>query len=221
MRVTAIKLARAIALFDIDELSPAGQVSLSKIAPSVVAKFGFQKSPSLGDQIEENKGVEFFDGQWDGLPVTRFAVFNDGIIVDTRASTTESFRVLIEALEWAKDEHGIGFSQNLIRRRRYLSTFSFESDAPVLTHSLPATRAAQSMTELMKSISGRTRTFEGIRIDIDFDHYSDKEPVASFTIQRLALEPFEANRYFTQAPLPTDSHISLIQQFEADVLSMA
>jgi hypothetical protein len=79
--------------------------------------------------------------------------------------------------------------------------------------------AAMAMAELTKSITGQTRKYEGSRIDLDFDHSANRDTVAPFTIQRLGVESFESNRYYTQAPLPTEAHIALVEQFEADVLA--
>jgi hypothetical protein len=79
--------------------------------------------------------------------------------------------------------------------------------------------AANALTDLMASITGRPRSYEGVRIDLDFDHSSDRDAIAPFTIQRLGIEAFDSNRYYSQAPLPTESHIALIERFEADVLA--
>jgi hypothetical protein len=74
------------------------------------------------------------------------------------------------------------------------------------------------MADLLTSITGQSRKYAGTRIDLDFDHTSDRDTIATFSIQRLPGEPFEANKYFSQAPLPTEAHIALIEQFESDVL---
>jgi len=43
-----------------------------------------------------------------------------------------------------------------------------------------------------------------------------KEPIAGFTIQRRVDTPFGENKYFSEAPLPTEIHLDLLQQFESD-----
>jgi hypothetical protein len=46
-----------------------------------------------------------------------------------------------------------------------------------------------------------------------------KVPIAPLTIQRRITSPFEQNKFYTEAPLPTDTHIALIEQLEADILA--
>jgi hypothetical protein len=219
MRITAIKLARVIALFDPDELAPDGRVSLTRVTAEIAKKFQFQKFPTPGEQPDDKKGVAFLDGTWNDTPVMKLTIYNDGIIVDTRSSTTRSLEILKESLHWARLELGMRFEEEMLRRTRYLSSFSFFSEAPILTHSQAMNNAAMAMAELTKSITGQTRKYEGSRIDLDFDHSANRDTVAPFTIQRLGVESFESNRYYTQAPLPTEAHIALVEQFEADVLA--
>jgi hypothetical protein len=218
MKVTAIKLARVIALFDTDELIPSGKVSLSKATAEVARKFSFQISPPPGEQYDDKKGIAFEDGEWNETPVTKLTIYNDGIIIDTRNSTTRSFQILRECLVWASYELGLHYDEKMLHRTRYLSFLSFFSEAPILTYSQPINNAARTMADLLTSITGQSRKYAGTRIDLDFDHTSDRDTIATFSIQRLPGEPFEANKYFSQAPLPTEAHIALIEQFESDVL---
>jgi hypothetical protein len=220
MKVTAIKQARLIALFDIDELMPIGLISMAKIVPAIAQRFEFQRftTPEGGEDKDSSKGFEFFEGMWNETPVQRLAIFNDGIIVDTRVSTSRSREILIESMDWAKDQFGLKTGKDILRRLRYLSTLTFQSKAPILAPCTALSNAANRMTAAMGSITGLDRGYAGTRIDINFDRTTDKEPIAGLTIQTLALEPFQANRFFSQAPLPTDEHIALLEKFELDVL---
>jgi hypothetical protein len=219
MKITAIKLARVIALFDTDELTPGGEISLSKFIAEATNKFGFQKFPTASEQVEENSGLVFLNGTWDDTPVLKLTIFNDGIILETNTSTARSLQILSESLHWAKQELRLHFEEEMLRRTRYLSSLGFYSEAPILKHSQPMNNAAKTMTELMGSILGQNWEYDGTRIDLDFDHSTNRAAFAPFTIQRLAVESFGSNRYYSQAPLPTDAHIALIEQFEADVLA--
>jgi hypothetical protein len=219
MRITAIKLARVIALFDTDELTPSGEISSTKFIAEAAKKFEFQKFPTAGEPVDEKNGLVFLDGTWNDTPVMKLTIFNDGIILETNTSTSRSLQILKESLHWAKQELGLHFEEEMLRRIRYLSFLSFFSEAPILTHSQPMNNAAKAMAELMASITGQPRKYEGTRIDLDFDHSANRDTIAPFTIQRLGVESFESNRYFSQAPLPTEAHIALVEQFEADVLA--
>jgi hypothetical protein len=220
MRITAIKLARVIALFDSDELTPYGGVSTTKVAAEIAKKFEFQKYPRPGEEFDNKKGIEFLDGIWESTPVTKLTIYNDGIIIDTRHSTSRSLQILAESLHWAKMELGLHFEDDMLRRTRYLSSFSFFSEVPILKHSQAINNASKTMAELMESITGQSREYEGTEIDLDFDHSSNRDALAPFTIQRLGVEPFKSNRYYTQAPVPTEALIALVEQFEADVLAI-
>jgi hypothetical protein len=220
MKITAIKLARVIALFDTNELTPGGEISLSKFITEATNKFGFQKFPTAKEPAEENNGLVFLNGAWNDTPVLNLTIFNDGIILETNTSTARSIQILRESLHWAKQELRLHFEEEMLRRIRYLSSFGFYSEAPILKHSQPMNNAAKTMSEFMKSILGQNWDYDGSRIDLDFDHSINRAAIAPFTIQRLGVESFDSNRYFSQAPLPTDAHIALVEQFEADVLAL-
>jgi hypothetical protein len=221
MKVLTIKQARFIALFDVDELMPLGLTPMSKIVPTIASRFEFQgfTTPNNGQDKDSSKGFEFSDGIWDGTPVPRLAIFNDGIIVETRISTSRSREIFTESMDWAKRELGLKVGEDILRRLRFLSILTLQSKAPLLNPSVAISNAADRMAAAMEAITGREREYSGIRIDIDFDRSADKESIAGLTIQTLALEPFQSNRYFSQAPLPTDEHIALLEQYETDVLA--
>jgi hypothetical protein len=46
-----------------------------------------------------------------------------------------------------------------------------------------------------------------------------KNGIASLIIEHRVNTPFEENKYFSEAPLPTKLHIKFLEEFEADVLA--
>jgi hypothetical protein len=219
MKISAITGARIIALFELNDLYPYGAVSLARITPQIIAKLGFSVFPTSIESFDESKGVTFQDGMWDGLPIEKLTIYNDGIVLDANQDTATSLKILKEALRWAADEFGLSVSERMFNRIRFVSSFAFYSDVPLLLSSSPLANMAQRMSEELMPILGKQRHYEPVRIDIEFDRSEDKANTTGLTIQRRANSPFEENKYYTQAPLPTDVHIALIERFEADVLA--
>jgi hypothetical protein len=54
-------------------------------------------------------------------------------------------------------------------------------------------------------------------LSVDYDQLTRKHPLGRFSIQRRDNTPFSENKYFSDAPLPTDIHIRPLEQFEKDL----
>jgi hypothetical protein len=63
---------------------------------------------------------------------------------------------------------------------------------------------------------GEYLKYELTNFTIDFDQLARKHPLGRFSIQRRDNTPFSENKYYSDAPLPTELHIKLLEQFEAD-----
>jgi hypothetical protein len=139
--------------------------------------------------------------------------------MDTRKGTDASLRVIKEIFDWAVNEFGLVVPEYGLQKTRFLNRFTFFSEVLAALGGYPAMHLAESLSQNMAEITGKTRCYETIRIDIDFDRMEQQVPIAPLTIQRRITSPFEQNKFYTEAPLPTDVHIALIEQFEADILA--
>jgi hypothetical protein len=54
-------------------------------------------------------------------------------------------------------------------------------------------------------------------ISVDHDPLTRKHPIGRFSIQRRDNVPFSEDKYFSDAPLPTDIHLKLLERLEADL----
>src|SRR5580700_2142650 len=131
MQVKAILIARLLGFVELATLNPKGKIFFPNIISGIVKRFNFQKYPTTPEQFDEVKGIEFHDGQWDGINVQKLVMYNNGFLVETQSSTGDSETILLASLEWAKDEFGITFDPKMIYRRRYLSDFSAKLQSPL------------------------------------------------------------------------------------------
>jgi hypothetical protein len=218
MKLSAVTLARVLAFIETADLSSGANVFYPDLVAGIVEQFRFQKFPVKAEDFDEQKGVEFLGGQWEGVPVLKLVIYWNGFILDTESSTSESERIVEEALVWASGKFKLKYTSGMISRRRYLSNLTFYSDRNLLGLHPAIPKLTSSLHEKIKERTGLDLAYEVTRLDVDFARHEGQIPIAAFTIQRRGQTPFEENKYFSEAPLPTDIHINLLEQFEADTV---
>jgi hypothetical protein len=212
-------MARFLGFLEVAALNPQGKVFLPHVASALVERFGFQKYPTTPEQFDESKGVEFNDGQWDGVNVSKLVLYNNGILVDTQSDTEDSERIFMEAMGWAKKKFGITFAPEMIYRRRYLNDLVFSTAVPMVDGFQPINNLKTSLSEMMEAILDERLNYAGIRLDVDFERFQRPAPIAPLTIQRRSDYAFSDNTYFSEAPLPTALHVVLLEQYEKDIIA--
>jgi hypothetical protein len=218
MQLKAVLIGRVLGFVELATLNPQGRIFFPDIVSGIVGRFNFQKYPTTHEEFDESKGIEFHDGQWDGINVPKLTIYNNGFLVDTQASTAVSEQVLMASLDWAKEAFGITFSPEMIYRRRYLSDLLVSTDVPILDGFKPINNLRQSLSDSMDAILGERLPYAGIRLDVDFERFQRQAAIAPLTIQRRLDYAFSDNHYYSEAPLPTERHFDLLEQYEKDVL---
>ena len=219
MKLSAVTLARVLGFIETYDLNPGGKVFYPTVLAGIVERFRFQKFPQKPEDCDEQKGVEFLDGQWDGVTVSKLVIYWNGLLLDTQSSTLESERILEEALTWAAEKFNLKYTSGMISRKRYLSNLTFYSDQNLLGMNSALSKLTSSLHDKVKEITGYDLAYESTRLDLDFCRHARQMPISTFTIQRRLETPFEENKYFSEAPLPTDLHWKLLEEFESGLLS--
>lgn len=215
MELAAIHLARAMAFVEPIDLNPTGKVSYPALAEALIGRYDFRSFPKNAEDFDETKGIKFVEGRFGGIVVEQLVIYAYGIMVDTRVSTGESRRLLEDAIQWASKE--LGLANKPIKRWQYVSQIVFSSEFQ-LTAIHPAFQfLADSTAEAVSQIAGEHINYELTAIFVDHDPLSRRHAAGRFSIQRRDNTPFSENRYFSDAPLPTDLHIKVLEQFEAKI----
>lgn len=216
MRSVAVILARAVAFLDMAEINPRGTIFTPDLAREIVARYQFQKFPQTLDEWRGENGAVFEMGKIDSQIISKLVIWTTGITVETHSNTSDSKRLLVEMLAWASERFGLPPFDEMSKRWAFISDLSFYSDAPLLT-TAPAVRLADKVSSAISEITGESVKYEPLIVSVGHDPLTRKYGRAPFSIQRRLEVPFKEHKYFSEAPLPTDLHIKLLEEYEADV----
>jgi hypothetical protein len=107
----------------------------------------------------------------------------------------------------------------MIRHWGYISQISFNSDFPLLSSlSKPLQNLARKAGEAVSGFFGEALPYEASKVIVGHDPTARKNAIAGITIEHRIDVPFGENRFFSEAPLPTDLHIRFLEELEADAL---
>lgn len=216
MQLSAILLARVIALFEVADITPPGGFFFPELVKEVVQRFNFQKSPTNFEEWTSKEGTLFASGRSGKVTIDSLKLFRDGIQLETHTGTAESKKIIEEMLEWGKEKFGFSFKEGFTIRWAYVSDLTFLTDVEILS-TPPLRNLAEQTTRAISEIVGTQLPYVPTMQTIGHDSLVLKHGRASLSIQRRLDVPFSDNKYFSEAPLPTDVHIKLLEQFEADV----
>jgi len=218
MNLLAVGLARSIWLFQIADWNSRGR-AMHPLFFSLIEQYKFLKVPKL-DEIDWQKGIKFEDGTFkteagDELTVT-LTVYPDGVIADTRSSTQDSDEFLNQALSLLSTSFNYPEYQTVLRKKLYSSELHIRMQQTLsdVHHDM-----AQFMDRISSSVKSEPLPLP-FRMGISFS----SDPAIGGTNLAFRLEPaagfpFSENRYYSIAPLQTDAHLRLLEEFEAIFLS--
>jgi len=217
VQLSAIILARVLGYIETFDLSPRGKVFLPEIVPQIVERYKFQTFPQTAEQLDESKGIEFHEGKSGDKVIHKFVIWNTLLVVETRSNTTDSKQILEEMLLWGAEKLGLNYRPGMIERFAYVSDLSFYSEVPLLSISPELTRLAQKTSRAISDIWQESIKYEPMHLVVGHDPLSRKYGIAPFSISRRAEARFSENKYFSEAPLPTDMHLAMLEEFEAEL----
>lgn len=219
MEAITILLGRVLAFFETVDVAPPGGLFFPDVVKEVVQGLNFQKYPRSFDEWKAEDGAQFFQGKWGNVVVERLVFYTDGILLETKAGTDESRRIVLEILEWSREKLHTNFKPEIIREWAYVSNLTFRSDVPLLVTG-PLERLAKGLTEEMAKFVLQPTVYEPIGVNLAHDQLLRKHARASFTLQRRAGVPFADNKYYSESPVSSAVHIALLEQYEKDVAEM-
>ena len=212
MNVLFVGLARAIWLFELARLNPTG-MSLKGVIEEIGKRYRFAKAPANELDLDEQRSLAFKAGTFAGVRkvpvIVGLNIYNDGLAADTVSSTDESTEFLLDLAKWLNDTYGLIVPKE--RRVLYLSQIDFQSEVSLTN----LNRRLEPFAENLEALSSNKARYEVGSIQLWTEDAGKPGSAAPVKIERKISTLFSANHYFSQAPLPTKTHIELLNEFEA------
>jgi hypothetical protein len=220
LKLSAIIQARALAFIELYDLDPRGRTFFPETIKQIQQRYGFLQVPKVGE-IEEQKGIELKTGKSGNKVIDVLKIFPNLFVLETHSNTTDSKQILEEMFEWGKQELGLTYNPSMVRHWGYVSILSFYSDSNLIAlANNPAAKLAAKMSNAVSEIWGEPILFESRGLSIGHDPLARKNAIASLLITPRMEIPYKENKFYSEAPLPTDMHIKFLEEFEADVLAL-
>lgn len=217
MRQSAVSLARVLGFVEIADLLTGSKTSASELVTRLVERYGFLKFPKALEELDTAKGIEFIEGAIGDVPIKKFVIWDTLLVLETRINTDVSKRTLEDLLAWGAQELGLNYKPGTIKRFGYISDVSFFSDAAILDVNPAVKSLATACSDELSRIWMEPVKYEPFTVRVGHDPASRKYPIAPFMIEHRAESKFSENKYFSEAPLPTDVHWRLLEEFELNI----
>lgn len=216
MEVIAIRTARVIVHLPTEEINPFGKAVYPDLTRALVERYGFMAFPQTLGDYDEEKGIVFGMGRWKDISIDRLSLFGNGIAVDTRSSTKDSEEIINEGLLWMVERFGLTFKPEMMNRKGYLSELVVHCDKPLNALNPRLAAFANTLTDQLHKVAYQSLplVFETTGIALGFDSLNTKFTFSPFRYERLVDVPLSENKFYAGAPLPTNTHIELLELFE-------
>jgi hypothetical protein len=215
MKVLYVGLARTLWLFDFSLMNPTG-VSLQGLIDGLKERYHFAVAPKNPLDFDESKALTFKSGIFvnsKNIPVVvGLQIYKDGLVVDTLSSTDDSTEFLGNATAWINEQFAFKLPSNV--RKGYVGQIDFESDVLLMSLNPRLPQFLKSLETLYKPSDGIQRKFDVASLSCWTEDMNQLNAPAPFKFERKIGPPFASNHYFSQAPLETNSHIQLLNEFE-------
>jgi hypothetical protein len=214
MKLLNVVQARSVWLFSTDDLNPRG-LDLVPIVMGIRDRYSFQKHPTKAEEVyPASGGIEFGRGAFklptgDQIEVVSLVFFSDGIVAETRHSTTASDQVLEDVLSFATDTFRLSFDPTMVARKTYSSELVFATDI----HLDRVNARLKRFAALLAKTAGEAFHFELGSLRFLSAPVSNGIQL-QFTFERRFGTEFDQNRYYSQAPFTTEKHLELLQELE-------
>ena len=210
--------ARVIWLIYIQDINPHGKNININIIDWLSNKYKFLKCPSSIYERNEGGALVFSDGNFKSQDESNMsvdlAIYNDGFIADTRSSTKDTELFIEDALYSLIKDFGLVYRPEMLRKKLYVSELTLRTERHLSNINPRMQALIHKITSMVDT--DNSGLMELSSLNFWWDSVSPNG-LSNFQFERTVNTPFSEQRFYSRAPLHTEDHLSLLNEFE-DIL---
>ena len=203
MPLAKVQLARSIWLFDVSELNPFG-ANFEPLYNVIIQRYGFTGLPKPEDAVtgssKYGSGKFLFGEQ---IIDVSLEIHSDGLIADTRHSTDASDIFLQDLLTLTGDHFHVKYPPRMAKKRAYRSELIVYAD-----------RGMEGLCEKLDRFAKILSSLTSSKQELNAVVFGSESKNSAFTFERKINAPFEENRFYSAALMPSGDHLALLYKFE-------
>jgi hypothetical protein len=224
MKLIAVEIARSIQAFVQEEVRPLSGGYFTEGMRLITERYGFTTSPNPSEPM--TGGAKFTNGRLIAgsrrINISELIVFSNALQATTVTNTSDADYIIEDIFAWAVSALGFREPQTHFPRL-YESALIFEFEKPMEHFIRP-------FENIRLALERNLATLYGLNTSVAFSSFGmgvDPLQVAGqllpplplafkneFGLVRRTNVPYSSDRFFSLAPLPTDTHQTLLQEFE-------
>lgn len=213
MKVLSIEFGQVSWIFDVS--LPNGGLYLPESVPKLLEKYGFVKFPTTDELLAESTNAAFEHGTYSKILIRKFAIYNDGLVAESKAGNEAARDFLDDFMDWAKVEFGATVSGVDEPYRIYDSRMIVQMDMDLQAQMKFTSPILEQLQEHMVDYGLPKEDYDIYGFSLQTDQTSITNKYTSpFRVERRIGKAFDKNVYFCAAPLKTNDHESLLRKLE-------
>jgi hypothetical protein len=206
VEIAKVITARAVRLFDIEELNPQGRNLLPIVFP-IRDRYRFVRGPLKAEDVDITKGLKFWDGSFrvgDKDVSVNLEIYGDGVVASTQSSTSDSDALIDDLLIWIAEKFGIRNEVYILKPKK-----TYRSELVVFAPEVDLHRICGELNTLCSEVPGANdETIELLGFSLGA---SSPQNQPRFAFERRANTPFDQHKYYTSAQMPTEQHLAVLE----------
>lgn len=212
MELVGIDDTKVIYLHQVNR--PIGQPYWPETIGKTIARYSFAKYPKLEDL--GNDFQAFGIGKFKDVQIQEIKIYNDGIIVSSRANSKILDDFIDDLFSWAEKEFGLVPIVTSKPEKYYESSLVVKSKTDLTKVMGLNAEVCNNLNKRLESKYVATPFYpSGLVLNCDpHEQGGGKRKPFRFLLERRIGFPFSDNVFFSQAPLMTDDHLDFLANLE-------
>lgn len=216
MKLSKYMVSSVIRLFKEERSDSQNKFYIGDFANAIRDRYKFLQSPVKIEEFNLKSGVEFIHGIFkEDQVIGKFKIYNNGIYCEAMLPTEIISEFVDDVFDWARNDFGMTIKDADAPSQIFVSNVEVECHTSLAQALGKFSSINDKITALLASYGQEVPTFEATHVTFHCDTLKiEGVRPTMFSFERRAEQPFDAEMYYSSAPLKSKDHLKILDVLE-------